>query len=176
MRAVGTWIWRLIDSSQTVVNPDDTSPSSLPPQRNVFRRQSRSKQPNHREVKRQKSEDVVNGVVGACVNNGATPDPPNTTTQSFPPPVYPSGPGMYSSPPVDYFPAVQQPYASYSPVPQSSQPKEVYYLPKFNERCSQQKLPVEYTAENHGSPHAPKWVMKCLGESHDCSSFPVDMS
>ncbi|OCB87872.1 hypothetical protein A7U60_g5007 [Sanghuangporus baumii] len=44
----------------------------------------------------------------------------------------------------------------------SSAQKGAGYLLVFNQRCSQQHLQVEYQAVNHGSPHAPVWLIKCL--------------
>lgn len=41
----------------------------------------------------------------------------------------------------------------------------VAFLPAFNQRCAQQHLRVEYTAENLGLAHAPLWVVRCVGES-----------
>ncbi len=88
-----------------------------------------------------------------------------------PPPLVSSQSGVYTSPPINFLP--QQPPVTYGPLPPASSSKEVYYLPKFNERCAQQKLDVAYQAENQGSPHAPKWVIKCMGEPHDCFSFTL---
>lgn len=166
MRAVGTWISRLINPDQLPVNPDDTSPSVLPPQKEVFRQ---FKQSNQRDLKRQKSESLGVGVSETSVSNGATPAAPDVTPPPFPPPVVPSGTGVYTSPPVTYIPATYGPLLPAS----QSQSKEVHYLPRFNERCAQQKLALEYLAENYGSPHQPKWVVKCMGEPHDCSSLQL---
>ncbi|KAL5519229.1 hypothetical protein ACEPAH_912 [Sanghuangporus vaninii] len=44
----------------------------------------------------------------------------------------------------------------------SSAQKGAGYLLIFNQRCTQQRLQVEYQAVNHGSPHAPIWLIKCL--------------
>ncbi|KLO20751.1 hypothetical protein SCHPADRAFT_934565 [Schizopora paradoxa] len=158
MRAVGTWISRLIDPDYLPVNPDDTTPTSLPPQKDVFRQR---KQSNHREVKRQKSEVLGTPAPESYSNNGVIPTPPNTTPPPMPAPIYAPGQGVYSSPAVNYY-TLQPSLATYGPVLPSSQLKEVHYLPKFNEKCSQQKLPFEYTAENHGSPHDPRWIVKCM--------------
>ena len=40
----------------------------------------------------------------------------------------------------------------------------ITFLPAFNQRCAKQHLKVDYHAENHGLPHAPRWVIRCLGE------------
>lgn len=37
------------------------------------------------------------------------------------------------------------------------------YLLIFNQQCAQQHHKVDYPAENRGSPHAPIWIIKCLG-------------
>lgn len=157
MRAVGTWISRLINPDQLPVNPDDTSPSILPPQKDVFRQ---FKQSNQRDVKRQKGESLGFGVPESSGSNGAVPVPPDMPPPPLPPPLMSSQSGVYTSPPINFLP--QQPPITYGPLPPASSSKEVYYLPKFNERCAQQKLDVAYQAENQGSPHAPKWVIKCM--------------
>ncbi|KAI5124172.1 hypothetical protein M0805_000979 [Coniferiporia weirii] len=50
---------------------------------------------------------------------------------------------------------------SFSSIPKPA-PKPIAFLPLFNQRCSQQHLQLEYVAENHGAPHAPLWVIKCI--------------
>jgi len=161
MRAVGTWILRLIDPDQLPVNPDDSTPSTLPPQKEVFRQ---FKQSNQRDVKRVKSEGAVVGIPDSSSSIAATPAPPDLQPPPLPPSVFPPGAGVYSSPPVNFLPAAvqqQQPGAN-SPILPALPSGGIHYLPKFNEFCAKQKFDYEYLAENHGSAHAPKWIVKCM--------------
>jgi dsRNA-specific ribonuclease len=41
---------------------------------------------------------------------------------------------------------------------------KVAYLPRFNEITTQRKMDVQYPAEQKGLQHAPRWVVKCVGE------------
>lgn len=57
----------------------------------------------------------------------------------------------------------------------TTSPNKVAYLPRFNEFCTQRRVSVQYNAEQGGLQHAPRWIVKCMGEPYhslDCDRMP----
>ncbi|KAH8119927.1 hypothetical protein DFH11DRAFT_1721826 [Phellopilus nigrolimitatus] len=117
----------------------------------------------------EETEDVQRSIKRPRVN--PNPLPPDATPPPIPaglPPVLTpvSTPASTSASSYGTAPVTASigPQSMSPSITSSAAPKAPSFLPVFNQRCSQQHLQLEYTSENHGTPHAPVWVMKCLGE------------
>lgn len=97
------------------------------------------------------------------------------SSPTFSPPPMPAGPPPPVPANTSYSPILVQHSGSQSSAsgatapsgPQATPltPKSPGFLPKFNQRCAQLRLKVEYQAVNHGQAHAPRWMIQCFGRS-----------
>lgn len=131
----------------SLINPDAANISSVPgyEQNEIL---------DHRATKRQRSGPSSPRFSPPPVPAGPPPPVPENTSYS-PMPIQHSG---------------SQTSASGAATPSGPQatpltPKSPGFLPKFNQRCAQLHLKVEYQAVNHGQPHAPRWMIQCFGGS-----------
>ena len=109
-----------------------------------------------------KYNDIGNESSSAGSSFSAPPIPSPGREGSILPALTPTS--SYSSPAMTYYPSSQPYIPTYpSPSPQPQSASKTQYLASFNQKCAQQHLNVEYIAENQGLPHAPNWVVNCVG-------------